>query len=185
MILKLTLPIPPSVNSYLNYSVKRSGHKFYVHSYESSDTIKYKNNIYNILFKEISTQSWVKPDNDKFVIVEQTLYLPHKRIDSNNLWKLPLDVFQGIIYNNDNKVIERTINIFIDKNNPRVEYNIYIMPKMGIFTEDEYNTFINNVCINCKKNYYKKGCSVMKSALNNIVSKEIKNNTCSNFKKID
>lgn len=184
MILKITSPVPPSVNRYLNYRVQRSKYgKYFVQAYKSDESIKFENVLKKIIEDEIIKQHWVKPDKDKYVIVEATFYFSRLHTDASNHWKLPLDVLKsGGAYYDDSKVVERVNRIYIDKENPRIEFTIYEAPFIGVFNDEaEFELFKNSNCILCSKNI--NTCGVLKRALENkILHDEIKDNECKKIK---
>lgn len=175
MKLKIISPIPPSVNSYLNYRVQRNPRngRLFVQAYKSENSIQFENQFIKIVQQEIKQQGWVKPDKDKYVIIRATFYFPKHHMDINNHWKLPLDVFKaGGVYNDDSKVIEGARRVYIDKNNPRIEFDIWVAPYVGIFEDiNHFEGFKNANCRFCKKNSER--CGVITRALENRITGEI------------
>lgn len=181
---KITSPIPPSVNNYLRQRVQRGRNgKIFVQVYKSAEAIAYEKIFSKIVVEEISKQNWVKPDKLKYIIVEATYYFPRLGFDTNNHWKLPLDVFTTVdLYEDDSKVVERVNRIYIDKENPRIEFAIYEAPFVGVFNDEfEFELFKNSNCILCSKNI--NTCGVLKRALENkILHDEIKDSECKKIK---
>ena len=175
MILKIVSPIPPSVNSYLNYRVQKNKYngKLFVQAYKSEQSLKYENIFLKICKDEIKKQNWIIPDKNKYIIVRATFYFQRPNLDINNHWKLPLDSFkQAEVYHDDSRVIEGARRIYIDKNNPRIEFEIWEAPFIGIFdSEDEFEGFKNANCRFCKKKSEK--CSTITRALENRLTGEI------------
>lgn len=76
--------------------------------------------------------SWqVKSQYKKKIIegeIELTvrLYFGNKRKnDIDNFHKLSLDSMTGIVYRDDSQIIRMTVEKYYDKNNPRIEIEIY------------------------------------------------------------
>lgn len=157
--MKFILPIPPSVNHYMN----RRGN----HSYLNANAVKFNNEAKEIILKAIKDNKWKKPDENTWLEVEYTFYFNRAGRDDNNCFKMLNDILQksGII-KNDSKIITRTKNIFINKNNPHVEVSITVSEKLGVFkNKNEYDNFVNRNCKKCNNNYQK--CDLMKEFLDN------------------
>ena len=131
---------------------------------------------------QIQKQGWVKPKENVWIKVEACWFLNKNGCDGSNYFKQTLDILQRAgVYLNDSKVIENTINVFVDRNNPRVELNIYPLQKRGIFISDnQLEEFKNNNCCECSR---PTTCRVLKNALDNKISEDINlvDNMC--FKK--
>lgn|GEM_PF-833816 len=113
--LKLTLPLPPSVNSmYIN---NRNGGKRL--SKASQNYIRIAKALIN---QAIDDQRWVKQEDNTWFYIDIVFYMPDRRIrDSHNMIKLLLDVMQPIIYTNDYYVMPRIQSVEYDKEYPRLE----------------------------------------------------------------
>ena len=172
---RLTLPFPPTVNDYLNFKTsyaKGYDKKPIVVSYKTEATKKFISEAESIIKREIIKQQWKTPSRDTWVRVEAIWYCPRSSIDSNNLYKVPLDVLQstGVVLN-DNKIIETCVNYFIDSKNPRIELNIYELKKKGIFLSDEHlDSFKKDNCNECSK---PTTCRVLKDFLDNKITENI------------
>jgi Holliday junction resolvase RusA-like endonuclease len=173
--LYITGPIPPSVNSYLNYRVQKNYHtgRLFVQAYKSSETIAFERKFLKIAQDEKARQNWEIPDPDKYVAVDIVFYFPKHGMDTNNHYKVPLDVLKTAgIYHDDSKVMEAARRVYIDKQNPRMELRIYETGFMGIFdSEDHWYQFMEDNCSLCKKNPNR--CSTMTKALENKLTGDI------------
>jgi crossover junction endodeoxyribonuclease RusA len=182
--LKIVGPIPPSVNNYLNYRVQTKNKRRFVQAYKSEASLIFENIFLKISEEAAREQAWVKPTPEKYIIVECTFYFPRHGMDSNNHYKLPLDVLKSAgIYHDDSKVIERTKRIYIDSKDPKIELIIYESNYVGIFdSERELEVFKFKNCINCSKNHEK--CSIFKGALENRLTGDINldYNNCNKIK---
>lgn len=175
----LVSPIPPSVNNYLNYKIasRKNGRKF-VQAYPSEETVVYKNFFTDYVKDQIRIQKWKTPEKGKIVFVKMTFYFDRKRKDPNNYLKVPFDVFSDArVYFDDDTALPICDRVYIDKNYPRVEFEIYESDFVGIFDNKEgYMEFVKKNCENCKKK--QESCSVLKMARDNRLIDEIEGETC-------
>lgn len=172
--IRIVSPIPPSVNSYLNYAVKTTlNGKPFVHTYKSAASVKYENEFTRLAKFCAQNQSWSMPNKDKYIIVRATFYFPKHGMDINNHWKLPLDVFKKAgIYNDDSKVIEGARRLYIDAKNPRIEFDIWESNFIGIFDDEaDFEGFKNANCRFCKKDPNR--CGTITKALENRINGDI------------
>lgn len=113
-MLKLTLPVVPSVNHcYRNVSVNRR-----------ILTPKAKAWVQEVQLKAklaARKQGWRFSSNEKLVM-ELTTYWPDKRRrDTHNGHKLLADSLEGVLYKDDRWVLIRDMDFRVDRGNPRVE----------------------------------------------------------------
>lgn len=181
-ILKLTTPIPPSVNHYLNYRVGRSGRKTYVQSYPAVETINYQAKIRKYVAEQIELQGWEIPDKDTFVYVYITFYFARKRKDSNNYLKVPFDVFTDAkVWHDDDKALPIVERVYIDRENPHAEFTIVPAEFKGIFdNEKDLSDFKEKNCKICTKN--EANCMVLKSLLGNEISSNTTKEKCNKIR---
>lgn len=125
MKIKLTLPIPPSVNHcYRNIPTTR-GMKNRVLTTEASN---WKLTAAWIAKAEINAHGWKMPGADEKVVLELYAYWPdHRRRDMNNCHKLLCDALESWLYLDDKMVLVRDMDFDIDRKNPRIE--VYVYPK--------------------------------------------------------
>lgn len=183
MQLNLTLPLPISVNKYLNYKVVWIGKRPVPQAYKPREVKDYEKYATQIIKREISKQNWSCSNKDNFIKVESVYYLEKKRKDSHNLEKVLFDVLvnAGVIPDDD-ILLPTTKNVYIDKENPRVELVISMADKKGIFYNmDHLHSFKEKNCNVCKRSTYKRPCGVMLRALDNRINLEeinIKDDVC-------
>jgi crossover junction endodeoxyribonuclease RusA len=117
--LKLSLPVPPSLNSaYRNVRINCR--------IPTIETKMFMRKAADIAFKSIKNQSW-KMSEEK-TVVEMTFFWKDKRKrDCDNYKKVVLDSLKKIVFKDDNIVLDRTMNYFVDKENPRLELRIYLL----------------------------------------------------------
>lgn len=101
----LTLPVPPSVNKY--WLRGRDGNV-----YLSSDAKAYKQEVAYLYTPQMITGN---------VAVSFTVFRPRKIGDLDNYEKALFDALKGILYKDDNQVVEIHAYREDDANNPRVE----------------------------------------------------------------
>jgi crossover junction endodeoxyribonuclease RusA len=119
MRLKLTLPLPPSVN-HCYFTCPRTGRRLL--SKKANDYIK---NTQLIAKLAAYDQGWT-PTNKQKVIVELWWYFPdHMTRDTHNGLKLLLDALEKAVYDNDRYALPRIQDWDIDKTDPRVEVEIW------------------------------------------------------------
>jgi crossover junction endodeoxyribonuclease RusA len=107
----LTLPIPPSANRYWRHV----GHKVLV----SQEAKEYKQ-IVGLFASEIEPLK--KGVN---AAVSFSVYRPRKSGDLDNYTKVMLDALKGVLYDDDEQVIEIHAKRFDDKENPRVVFEAW------------------------------------------------------------
>lgn len=194
-ILKLTSPIPVSVNHYMKPRgiLKWKGSKPFAMAmmYETSEAKKYKKDFMKYINQEVKNQNWDRPiDSNTFFIIDSYFYFDRIDVDANNYYKIMLDAITDtqLIWKDDNITMERVQRIYYDKENPRIELLIYPADYIGIFDNvEDFNNFKNSYCNNCKRGSkigQKGGCSVFKSAIESRITNDIDLNTkeCNKFK---
>ena len=170
--LRLTLPLPESVNAYLNHRVSYRNGKPIVVAYKTQEANQFEKEAQSIISSAIKKQCWDLPSKDTWVKVEAIWYVRNTISDFSNLWKQTLDCMNGLVYADDRKVIESTVNGFVDTKNPRVELNIYTLQKRGIFlSQNHLDGFKDNNCNECAKNI--KTCRTLKEFLDNKITENI------------
>lgn len=190
-ILKLTIPMPPSINN--DYMKPRGILKWKIVGktkipyamammYETTEAKKFKKDMIKLIKAEIKKQEFIKEEN-KFAFVEYTFFFPRINMDSNNYYKTFVDSVtecEGLIWQDDNISMMKDKRIYYDSKNPRVEVEIYYAPYIGIFDdENDLDSFVENNCSQCKKGNKigeKGGCSVYKNALESRMQEELEIN---------
>jgi len=176
--LNLVSPLPPSVNSYLNYKIASKGRRKFVQAYSSPETEIYKNYFIDYVKDQIREQNWTRPEKGKLVFVQMKFYLDRKRKDPSNFIKVPFDALtEAGVYCDDDIALPLVPRTYIDKANPRIEIEIYESEAIGIFDDRaDYLSFLENNCANCKKDMTK--CGVIKRLLDNRIIEEVEGRTC-------
>ena len=173
---RFTSPLPPSVNDYLGKKVAYSFGKPYVLVYETIKAKAYKKRMQKILQREVINNGWNKTNELQYVICDITVYLSQKKRDSDNMFKCLLDSFKeaDIIYD-DCMIIPRVRDVFIESSNPRIEVELKLADKIGIFeNSSEFEKFKENNCYNCKKyRTYGERCSQLKASIENRITGDI------------
>lgn len=168
--LNLSLPLPPSVNSYMDYKVRRVGKKFKVESYPSAEYAEFTHIATKIIKDYMKDAFWDFAYRGEYIRVEVTVYFNRLGMDADNIFKCLLDTLERtqLIYQDDSYVLPVIKNVYIDKDNPHVEVKIYKDEKIGVFDNvDELEEFEECNCKNCSKN--KEHCAVYKGFLENRV----------------
>ena len=183
--LHFTSPIPPSVNHYMGYrAIMKNGKPLSV-QYKTNEAKKYCKTLSDIIYDAVVTQNWTNStDKKQHFYVDAVFYFPRVRMDSNNYWKVMLDVITDtkLIWYDDNVVCERTQAIYYDTNNPRVEVSIHPVDYIGVFNDESQLKDFESGCIDCAK--YRDGkCEVMRKAKEGRIQEYIKDNKCSKYDK--
>lgn len=115
-----------------------------------------------------------------FLYMNVTIYFNRKGRDDDDIYKALKDALQGVVYENDSRVLVRTDRVFYDKDNPRVEVEFEGVPYIGIFDgEGHLNKFIEGNCSNCRR--FKNNCSLLAKAKEGYIQQEIANDKCSSM----
>lgn len=171
--IRFSTPLPPSVNDYLGYKVLWKRGKAVVFPYKKQKALEFMSLVAKKLATFVENGEWKLTDKNTYVICEVDVFLNKKRRDSDNLFKVLLDSIneaEGLIYD-DSLIIPRVRNVVIDVNNPRLEVELRVADKVGIFTSQEYKLFIENNCKKC--NRYKRNCSLLKACIENKIKDEV------------
>lgn len=124
MELKLTLPLPVSINNlYINqfsYNPKTKSRTPTGKRIMSAEGKKVKNNFRDKETDEISNWDYEITKNT-YLYLDTYIYMNRLGRDDNNIYKLLNDSLEKIVYDNDSRILTRTQKILIDSENPRVE----------------------------------------------------------------
>ena len=113
-----TVPIAPS------------GNKMWRHTkqgvvYKTNECRNYQAHVSMVANAATKVYKW-KMATDK-VIIEYVYYWPDRRKrDTGNQKKVINDALQGIIVDNDCNILERDIDFFVDRKDPRIEIKVRI-----------------------------------------------------------
>lgn len=111
--LELELPLPPSINTVYVFNK-------YIHQkvYKRSAT-SYLSTV-ELVVKSFVRKKKLKPFDDYFYL-DMYFWLPRQNADSHNYKKILLDVLEhGGLVVNDKWIMDRTQEVKVDKENPRV-----------------------------------------------------------------
>jgi crossover junction endodeoxyribonuclease RusA len=71
-------------------------------------------------------QKWEKPDKGVQLYADLYFFFPNRRRrDSHNSMKILLDALEKILYDDDQYVLPRVQEVLLDRDNPRLELEIY------------------------------------------------------------
>lgn len=116
--LKLTLPLCPSVNHAYKY-VK--GRKFM-----TKEALMFMQATNQIVDREKLKQNYKMEKKGVWLVMELHFYFPNRLVrDGHNMHKVLADALNGCAYVDDQFVLIRDIDIQLDKDNPRIEVEIY------------------------------------------------------------
>ncbi len=181
-VLKLTSPIPPSVNHYLSYRAIMRGGKPLAMSYKTREATRYQQDFIKYVRQQVFAQKW-RPLHDKYqhYYVDAVFYFPRIDMDANNYWKCMFDAITetGLVWVDDNVTCERVNRIYYDSDNPRIELTIRPVDYIGVFDNASQMEKFESICIGCKK--YKRNCSLLKKAKEGRVQKEIVDGVCTKY----
>ena len=180
-ILKLTSPIPCSVNHYLKPRIMTVGGRPQISMYVTAEAKKYKKEFAAEVKRQVKLQGYdLEPNKTRHFYFDCDFYFDRIDKDTNNYFKLMLDTITdtGLIWLDDNVVAERVNRIMYDRDNPRIEITVRPVDYIGIFdTMKDYDDFLNS-CHSCKR--YKDGkCSILNKAVAGVVQSEITDYACS------
>lgn len=180
--MKLVLPLPPSVNAYRKYRVRTTfKNRRLIHTvqtYKSTETKQYESIAGKIVREAMKEYEWTTPPKEAFIIAHTTFYFARINQDDNNYYKVPLDVLEGAgAILNDCKVMVRTEDILIDSENPRMEIELKVSEKMGVFkNSEEFERFKEKNCSQCSR--LNRNCRLLKDFLENKKYSQIAHNIC-------
>lgn len=188
-ILKFVSPIPVSVNHYLKprafVTYKFGKPKAMVTMYETADAKKYKKDFIKYVKQEVKKQNWnLTPNKTQHFYVDCVFYFGRIDQDANNYFKIMLDAITdtGLIWLDDNVVLERVNRVYYDSNNPRIEIQIKPVDYVGIFdTQSDLDEF-EDKCKTC--NRYARNCSILNKAIEGRVQEDICGSMCKKYKPI-
>lgn len=178
-----TCPLPPSVNEYLGKRVAYNPitRKSFVQVYETANAKAFKRHMTKVLERAVNTYKWEKTKEFEYVICEIYVYSNQKKKDADNMFKCLLDSFteNGLIYD-DSMVLPRVSQLYIDKENPRLEVFLKTSDKVGVFPSyGKYEEFVGEYCSKCSR--YSRNCSILKESKENRIRAEVYKNEDKSF----
>lgn len=177
--LKLTSPMPMSVNHYLGWrGILKNGRPMAV-SYKKPEALKYQKDFAEHVKEEVKKQGWVKSGNpSQHYYMDCIFYFDRTDKDCNNYFKCLADAItdSGVVWIDDTQLCERVQGIFYDSENPRIEIVIKEVDYIGVFDNSSQLEEFESNCIGC--NRYKRNCSLLKKAKEGRIQSEICNGVC-------
>lgn len=177
--LKLTSPIPPSVNHYLGWRAILKNGRPMAMSYKKPEALKYQRSFSEYVKKEVKKQGWIKSDNKfQHYYMDCIFYFDRVDKDANNSFKCLADAItdSGVVWIDDTQLCERVQGIYYDSENPRVEIVIREVNYIGVFENTSQLEEFESNCIGC--NRYKRNCSILQKAKEGRIQKDIVDFNC-------
>ena len=182
-VLKLTSPIPLSVNHYLGTRVVIKNGRPMAIVYETGEAKEYKEEFKKYILEQIKLQNWDKPINKaQHFYCDCVFYFDRIDKDCNNYFKLLLDSIteSEAVWADDNVVCERVNRILYDSDSPRIEITIFPVDYVGVFDNHEQLNVFEERCKTCMR--YSRNCSILNNAKDGRIQEEINNLICSKYK---
>lgn len=177
--LKLTSPIPPSVNHYLMDKTIQKNGRLMPMRFKTKEAKDYQEKFGKYVTEQVKLQKWETiKDPLQHYYVDTVFYFDRIDRDANNYFKCMLDTITdtGLVWVDDNVTCERVQRIYYDNLNPRIEITIHPVEYMGVFDNKEvYDSFMKK-CKTCKR--YKRNCSILNKAKEGRVTGGIQDNVC-------
>lgn len=185
MKLNLTIPVPTSINElYINQ------YKFNPKTKKSEPTgarilsakgKTTKRIIQKAARNQMKSQTWSYDfTKSGFVYIDLTFYFSRMGRDADNCLKLLQDSLQGIVFDNDSRVLCRVQRILYDTADPRVELEIRPVSYIGVFDSQQQLDEFESVCKGCSR--YGNNCSILAKAKEGRIQEEIQDMKCSKYK---
>lgn len=184
-VLRLTSPIPLSVNHYLGTRAILKNGKPMAMVYETGEAKKYKKDFIKYIHEQIKEQNWgLSVNPSQHFYCDCVFYFDRIDKDCNNYFKLLLDSIteSELVWIDDNVVCERVNRIYYDSSNPRIELEIYPVDYIGIFDNQEQLEHFEDKCKMCKR--YKRNCSILNKAKEGRIQEEICGLECYKYSEI-
>lgn len=120
--MRFAVPIVPSVNHcYRNDQYKRR---------VLTDTaVRWKNDAQIIAKAAARKQGWCISRGQKLVMAIWVFWPDARKRDTHNCHKLLGDAFNGLLYEDDSTVLIRDMDYQIDRKQPRVEVELFLLEK--------------------------------------------------------
>lgn len=188
MELKLTLPLPTSLNAlYINkfgYNPKTRSRVPTGQRILSKEGEQNKAAIQLAANEQIKNGNWdYEYTLENYIYMDTEIYFNRKGRDDNNVYKLLCDALEKIVYENDSRVLIRTQKILYNPDDPKVIVTFSPVEYKGIFDNEVHMNVFEANCMNCKR--YKRNCSILNKAKEGRIQEEIKDFVCSKFSQLD
>lgn len=178
-ILKLTSPMPPSVNHYLAYRAIMKNGKPMAMSYKTAEAVKFQREFTKYVKEQVNKQEWKMSDNKhQHYYMDCIFYFPRIDMDANNYFKCMADAIteSNSVWIDDAQLCERVQAIYYDSKNPRIKIAIHPVDYIGVFKNAlQLDSFESN-CIGC--NRYKRNCSILRNAKEGRIQEEVHDGVC-------
>ena len=186
MELRLTVSLPTSLNKlYVNqytYNVRTKKSEPTGARVLSKEGKLSKALIQKAARTQMKKQEWdYDYTKENYIYLDSVIYFNKKGRDDNNLYKLLCDSLEKIVYENDSRVLIRTMKIFYDAENPRMELHIHPVTYKGIFDDQFALDKFESACKGCSR--YARNCSILVKAKEGRIQEEIDGTfTCVKYK---
>lgn len=80
----------------------------------------------NIAEKWVKENNWEKTEEQKVIVNCYVFWNDARKKDAHNIMKLHMDVFNDLIYDDDSNALLRIMDIDIDIENPRIEFEFEV-----------------------------------------------------------
>jgi Holliday junction resolvase RusA-like endonuclease len=166
-ILKLTLPLPASVNHI--YGRNRFGS-----TYLKKEGKDYKKVNGEYIKEQVKLQGWTKLEEGEYCYLYEVVYMNAKGRDSDNLKKLTQDTIteSEVVWTDDTYCLPQTQRIYVDSKNPRLEIILVPTKTVGIFESMDDCADFENRCANCSQ-YRKGSCRALQDSKDNRINENI------------
>lgn len=176
MELNLIVSLPTSLNKlYVNqykYNARTKKSEPTGARVLSAEGKKSKLSIQKDARNQMKKQIWdFEYTKENFIYLDAVIYFNRMGRDDNNLYKLLCDALEGIVYENDSRVLIRTQRIYYDTKEPRMELHIHPVEYIGIFEDQQALDNFESVCKTCSR--YSKNCSILAKAKEGRIQEEI------------
>lgn len=183
VVLKLTSPIPPSVNHYTSVRAIMKNGKPLAIVYETKEAKDYKKKFKKIIEDQVKVQNWnIEVNATQHFFVDAVFFFDRTDKDCSNYEKCLGDTIteSQLIWKDDNVALFRPQRIYYDSENPRIELTIYPVDYIGVFDDASQLERFTSRCIECKR--YKRNCSLLVKAKEGRIQSEIHDGICEKYK---
>ena len=183
--LKLTSPIPPSVNHFIGSRVIIKNGRPMSITYTTNEAKKYKSDFARYVARQVQEQNWqLCPNKTQHFYIDAVFYFGSTSCDPNNYFKCLLDAVTDtqLIWLDDNTTCERVQAVYYDSKNPRIELLIHPVDYIGIFDNQDALDSFEQKCKSCTR--YCRNCSILNKAKEGRIQEEIADGMCAKYKEI-
>ena len=124
---------------------------------------------------------WTKTN---YCYQDSVIIFARRGSDDNNVYKLLNDSLEGILYDNDSRVLVRTQKIMYSTKDPKMIVTLKPVGFIGIFDDKDSLEKFENSCKLCSR-YRNGSCSILKDSIEGTIREEIldlENPICQQFK---